>query len=186
MLLRLTALATSSAGTISTTNARRAGLSNAVMTPCTVARRRTLVTEALPVSTTNPNTSDWTIAPTWVANKIVRLSKRSAKAPPQKPSSSTGPNCAAASRPSNTPDPVSSRMRRVCATIVIQVPVWEIVWPMKNNRKLRTRNDRNVSLSIPWPMLANYQFRRCHKLLPPDDHPSDVSRSLAPRCALRS
>ncbi len=65
-LLRLTALATCPAGTISVTNDRRTGLSNAVRTPCTAARIRIRPTVALPVSTTRPNTRDWIIAALWV------------------------------------------------------------------------------------------------------------------------
>ena len=31
------------------------------------------------------------------------------------------------------------------AIICIQVPVWLMIWPTKNRRKLRTRSERKVS-----------------------------------------
>ena len=59
---------------------------------------------------------------------------------------STGPNWQAASSPRARPLSVSRSTSSVWATIVSQLPTWEISWPPKNSRKLRTRSDRNVSL----------------------------------------
>ena len=44
-----------------------------------------------------------------------------------------------------TPESVSFRTRRVWATMVSQVPVWETSWPEKKRRKLRTWRERKVS-----------------------------------------
>ena len=35
---------------------------------------------------------------------------------------------------------------RAWATMVSQLPIWEMPWPKKKRRKLRVRNERNVSL----------------------------------------
>ncbi len=57
-LLRLTALCISSAGTISTTNERRAGLSNAMVTPPTSATAYTASTGGLPLNASAASTND--------------------------------------------------------------------------------------------------------------------------------
>jgi hypothetical protein len=54
------------------------------------------------------------------------LSLRSALRPANAPKSRTGPNWAAASRPSAMPLSVSFRTRKVWAISVSQLPIWEI------------------------------------------------------------
>ena len=92
-----------------------------------------------------PSTNDWTIAKAWTAISSLRLSDRSARSPAHAPKRSTGPNCAAASRPRARPLSVSSSTSSVCAMRVSQLPIWETSWPEKKSRKLRMRIDRNVS-----------------------------------------
>ena len=75
------------------------------------------------------------------------MSERSAMSPAHAPISRTGPNWAAARKPIATPLSVSFRTSSVNATIVSQLPICEISWPLKKRRKLRTCSDWNVSLT---------------------------------------
>jgi hypothetical protein len=81
----------------------------------------------LPLNTTAASTSDCTMAPAWVRMSSLRLSLRSATEPAQAPRTRTGPKRQAVSTPMATPDPVRSRTRRVRATDVSQVPVWDTI-----------------------------------------------------------
>ena len=66
----------------------------------------------------------------WVANRMRRLSYRSASTPPNSENSSVGPNCRASTKPIAVPElPDSSRISQSWATRCIQVPVSEITWP---------------------------------------------------------
>ena len=47
--------------------------------------------------------------------------------------------------PTATPLSVMARTSRPIAIICIQVPVWLMIWPTKNSRKLRLRSERKVS-----------------------------------------
>ncbi len=67
----------------------------------------------------------------------LRLSERSATSPAHGPSTSSGANWVAASRPRATPLPVRRSTSRVWATIVSQLPTCEISCPPKKSRKLR-------------------------------------------------
>jgi len=72
------------------------------------------------------------------------LSDRSAIAPAHADSSRIGPNWKLARIPTPSPLPVILSTSRVRATLVSQLPVFEISWPTKNSRKLRFRRARNV------------------------------------------
>jgi hypothetical protein len=101
-----TALGTSDVGTISTTKDRRAGLSKATVTPPIAASTYTATTGGDPVNASAARAKDCSIATDWTASSRRRLSERSATNPAHGPSSRTGPNWAAASTPSATPEPV--------------------------------------------------------------------------------
>jgi hypothetical protein len=60
--------------------------------------------------------------------------------------SSTGPNWQAARMPMASPLLlVRCSTNRVWVTMVIQLPTWEMICPLKNSRKLRMLMDRKVS-----------------------------------------
>lgn len=89
--------------------------------------------------------NDWAMAKTCTPISSLRLSDRSAMSPAQAPSSSTGPNWQAVSRPTASPLPVIFRTSSVWAIIVSQLPTWEMSWPLKKRRKLRTPREEKVS-----------------------------------------
>ncbi len=95
------------------------------------------------------STKDWAISSDWVIARRRRLSVRSTITPAQADSSRIGPNWHAESRPTAAPLPVRWSTRSVSATMVSQLPVFEIVWPTKNSRKLRERNDERVRWRKP-------------------------------------
>ena len=126
-LFRLTALFTSSSPTISTTNARRAGLSNAVAQPPISATASIASTGGCPLNASAASTADWAMAMYCTTMSSRRLSERSAIRPAQAPSTSTGANWQAASTPTAIPLLfVSFRTSRVSAIIVSQLPTCEI------------------------------------------------------------
>ena len=102
--------------------------------------------------------NDCTIARLWMMMRSRRLSDRSAITPAHAPNSSTGRNWHAVMIPTATPLWVMCRTSSVWATSVIQLPAWEIVWPSKNSRKLRTCSDRNVACARP----GNRSARRAY------------------------
>ena len=91
---------------------------------------------------------DWAISPAWVIVSSRSLLDRSATSPANADSTRIGPNWQAASAPTATPLLVRCRTSSVSATIVSQLPEFEISWPMKNRRKLRDRSAR-TRLRIP-------------------------------------
>jgi hypothetical protein len=88
---------------------------------------------------------------------------RSTITPAKGDSTRIGPNWQAASTPTATPLPVRWSTRRVSPTSVNQLPVFEIVCPMKNRRKLRERNDDSVRwtklsglvLAVAWSVVSS-------------------------------
>ena len=103
------------------------------------------MTGGLPLKARAARQNDWAMARLWTSSSSLRLSERSATRPAKGPSTSTGPNWATASMPRATPLSVSFRTSSVWATRVSQLPIWEMSWPPKNSRKLRTCSDRKVS-----------------------------------------
>ena len=81
-LFRPTALARSSAPTISMAKLCRAGLSNTLMRPMASASAHTIQSWTTPVATTSHMASACTMNTRWVAMSTWRLSKRSAITPP--------------------------------------------------------------------------------------------------------
>ncbi len=67
----------------------------------------------------------------WVTISSPRLGTRSASSPPQAPNSSTGRNCSAEVTPTATPLSVSRSTSHISATICIQLPLSEMIWPAK-------------------------------------------------------
>ncbi len=168
-LFKLTALRVSLSGTISTTSDRRAGFSNAAVTPPTSAIRYTAMTDGLSLNASVASATDCPIAITCTTRSNRRLSERSVTSPAHAPSTSTGPNCAPANSPSATPESVSFSTNNVWATTVSQLPIEETSWPPKNSRKLRMRSAANIEPDAP-----SRSFR------------SDVNRTLlgiTTRCA---
>ena len=102
-LFRLTAFCTSCSGTISVTNARRAGLSNAVQTPLRSARPKMAAIGGRSIRATPASANDSAMAMVWTRIISLRLSLRSATRPAQAPSSRTGRNWNAVSTPRATP-----------------------------------------------------------------------------------
>lgn len=91
-----------------------------------------------------PNAADWHIARAWVSISRLRLLDRSAISPAQAENNSTGPNWQADSNPMAMPLSVLRRISSVRATIVIQLPTWEMVCPTKNSRKFRDASEAKM------------------------------------------
>ena len=88
-------------------------------------------------------TAPWRRSARSAAAGACRSGRRSGR--PTAPSTSTGPNWAAASSPRAMPLSVRCSTSSVWATSVIQLPTCEMSWPPKKRRKLRTCSDRKVS-----------------------------------------
>ena len=88
--------------------------------------------------------NDWHISSDLRDEEQLALVVRSTITPAHADSRRIGPNWHADSTPTATPLPVRWSTSSVSATIVSQLPVLETVWPMKNSRKLRDRNDESV------------------------------------------
>ena len=129
--LRLTALTTRSGPTISITNACRAGLSTARTSPRRAITANTIQASTAPRAVRANRTVAGTAIPVWEIISSLRLSKRSASAPPIAPNRRIPENCRAVARPTATPEPVSSRTSQSSATICIQLPASETTWPPK-------------------------------------------------------
>ena len=91
--------------------------------------------------------NDWIMAKVWIPIRSLRLSERSATTPAHAPKMSTGRNWAAVINPTATPLCVRWSTSRVWVINVIQLPACETICPPKKRRKLRMRNERNVSLA---------------------------------------
>ena len=96
----------------------------------------------------NASTIDSTISRPWVTKRRFRLLCRSAMAPAPIEKSRSGPYWAAMSSPMARPLWVRCSTSSVRATVVSQLPVLEIVCPMKNSRKFRVRRDPNVLRTV--------------------------------------
>src|SRR3954454_19011140 len=85
---------------------------------------------------------------TWVQSSTLRLSKRSAIAPPHTPKSMVGRNCSAMASPTRNPLLCDRcRTSQFSAIVCIHVPPCEMSWPVKNRRKFRTCIDWKVPRS---------------------------------------
>jgi hypothetical protein len=91
---------------MSTTNACRAGMSNAFTTPVTAARRKTCQTVTCPRSVRRESASAARREDACVAIRIRRLSALSARAPPTEAKRKTGIWPAKPTSPRRTADPV--------------------------------------------------------------------------------
>ena len=92
----------------------------------------------------NARANDCSMANDCTIISSLRLSERSATSPDHAPSTRTGPNWHAANRPRANPLSVSVSTSNAWAISVSQLPICEINWPLKNNRKLRTRKESKV------------------------------------------
>ena len=131
-----TALARSSGPTISYTKLCCDGMPSAMEMPVRPVSTQIIHTVTTSVTTRTARTRARTAAAVWVAIRSLRLSTRSASAPPQAPRKSTGPNCRPTVIPRSTELPVRLSTSQFWATDCIQVPLIEITWLMKNSRKL--------------------------------------------------
>jgi len=119
----------SSRPTISTTNAWRVGMSMAFRQPRRNAMTSTCQTCTVFDNTSADMTSPRIIAKAWVATSVRRFGRESAINPPNRPSTSTGANCTAATTPRSNGSPVSWRTSQLWATVIIHVPTSEMSWP---------------------------------------------------------
>ncbi len=130
-LLRLTALTTRSAPTISIAKLWRVGLSTAFTVPRAKTIAKTISGVTTPVTVTVKRTSAGSAIIAWVMISRRRLEKRSASSPPQAPNSSMGRNCRAVVSPTAIPLSVSERTSQISATVCIQFPDRETTCPQK-------------------------------------------------------
>ena len=130
-LLSPTALTTRSAPTISITKLCLVGLSIAVTAPRAKTSANTIHGTTAPVAVSAQSVSAGSTIAVCVTMSSRRFGKRSATTPPQAPRTSTGRNCSAAVTPTATPLPVSERINHISATICIQLPLSETIWPAK-------------------------------------------------------
>jgi len=94
----------------------------------------TIQYRACPLALRTNSVNEGTMNADCVASSTFRLRKRSATTPPNWLPTRTGVNCAASTRPTRSPLCVSSSASQGMATLCIQVPTVEIVWPAKNSR----------------------------------------------------
>ena len=109
-IMELSAIAlgrSAGSSSISTTNAWRAGVSNALMTPWNSCSRMIWVMVMMPGIASNASASDWSIESTWVQTRILCLSQRSTSTPATGASSSAGICPANPTMPSSSAEPVS-------------------------------------------------------------------------------
>jgi hypothetical protein len=117
------ALVICSGGTISLTNACRAGTSNALADPNRNASRYTCHVCTAPVTAKMPR-----------AAAVRPREYRSARTPAKADSSKVGRNCRPVVMPNAPALPVSTSTSQSCATRCIQVPVFEMSEPMAKSR----------------------------------------------------
>jgi hypothetical protein len=130
-LLRLTALTTRSGPTISIAKLCLVGLSIALTLPRKKTSASTIQGWTVPAATIANRASAGSAITACVTISSRRLSKRSARRPPQAPKRRIGRNCSAVVMPTMTPLPVSERISQISATICIQLPESETIWPPK-------------------------------------------------------
>jgi hypothetical protein len=124
-------LTTRSRPTISITNDCRAGLSTALIEPRTNTSANTIQASALPVLASAHKVSAGTAIRVWVVISSRRLGSRSASRPPHTPANNIGTNWSAAVSPTATLEFVRRRTSHISATICIQLPLSEVICPMK-------------------------------------------------------
>ena len=132
--LSATAFVTSSRPTISTENACRVGMSMAFVKPSRSASTKMCHTCTVLVAVSTASTNASVIADACVTISVRRFGRWSATRPPNRPNTSTGVNCAAATSPSANGLPVSARTSQAWATVCIQVPTRLISCPRKKSR----------------------------------------------------
>jgi hypothetical protein len=128
------ALGSSAGPTIWYVNACRAGASNTSTMPRTTASTYTCHGWMVPSSVSSARSVAVTMAAACVVITSRRGSRRSAKTPAKRPSTLNGMNWQRTRMPTATGDPVSSSTSHAIATFCIQVPVTEVIWPMKKSR----------------------------------------------------
>ena len=127
-----TALTTRSAPTSSMTKLWRVGLSTALTAPRTKTSAQTIERRRpSPPTVSAKSVSAGSAMSAWVTMSTRRLGRRSASSPPQAPKSRIGTNCSPAVRPTAAPLPVSWTMSHISATVCIQLPETETIWPAK-------------------------------------------------------
>ena len=130
--------------TISTMNACRPGMSNALTMPCMTLKHQNHGIVMWPESVSAASASDCTMASVCVHTSTFRRSSRSTQTPANGANRNVGICPAKLTVPSSSADPVSRYTSHAVATRVIHVPISEIVCPPKNSRKLRCRSARHV------------------------------------------
>ena len=126
-----TALTTRSAPTSSMTKLWRVGLSTALTAPRTKTSAHTISGVTVPPTVSAKSVSAGSAISACVTMSTRRFGRRSAISPPQAPKSRMGTNCSPAVRPTAAPLPVSWTMSHISATVCIQLPETETVWPAK-------------------------------------------------------
>ena len=106
----------------------------ALTMPRPSATAATIQTVTTPVTVRIPSSSASPAAAEPVQISVLRLSKRSAMRPPQGPINNTGSICRAMTMPRMAPLSDSLSTSQACATLCIQVPLTETIWPKKKKR----------------------------------------------------
>ena len=132
--LRATALGSMAFGTISFTNAWRAGVSNAPPVPNRNASTYTCQVCTQPNTASTPSTAAVLPMANWVTISTLRFEKRSAITPAMGENSRIGRNCRPVVMPSAPALPVSVRTSQSWATRCIQVPTFDTSEPVANRR----------------------------------------------------
>ena len=128
--------------TISTTNDWRAGVSKALMIPCTTCRRSTCVTVITPPSVSTASATDCSIESTCVTTRIRCRFERSTRTPANGARIRVGICPQNPTTPRSNAEPVSRYTSQLVAMRVIHVPTRETLWPPKKRRKLRDARAR--------------------------------------------
>ena len=137
---------------ISTMNACRAGMSNAIASPRNAAITKIIPGRDVWLHTSAAKANASTIIAVCVHSTMLRLECWSAIEPPQIENNSIG---AELDRRDHSRAAISncviSYTSQPCAVFCIQVPMSETNWPLKNSRKFRCRSAENVCRSINSP-----------------------------------
>ena len=103
----------------------------ALTEPRTNTSASTIHAFAFPVLASAHNVSAGIAISACVIISSLRFETRSASSPPHAPANSIGTNWSAAVRPTATLEFVSFKTSHISATICIQLPLSETIWPMK-------------------------------------------------------
>ena len=114
---------------MSSRNACRVGVSNALIVPRRSENASTCHTCTAPVQVRAASPSAWTEASAWTTISIRRRSTRSAQTPATGATNSIGNCSAAVARPSMNAEPVSRYTSQLVAIVCIQVPRIDSPWP---------------------------------------------------------